>query len=105
MEIRKCLRPEDQIALYGDIRVAPGVAFYSHRRVLLYNATGSNLEFGSHYSDAPKTFFTDHDFSQLWNGTGRVFLVVPAEHKEEVRNRPPVAGQPPVASLGALRKE
>jgi len=126
MEIRKCLRPEDQIALYGDIRVAPGVAFYSHRRVLLYNATGSNLEFGSHYSDAPKTFFTDHDFSQLWKGTGRVFLVVPAEHKEEVRkrlpgnsiwilaetggktvyvNRPPVAGQPPVASLGALRKE
>jgi hypothetical protein len=121
MEIRKCLRPEDQIALYGDIRVAPGVAFYSHRRVLLYNATGSNLEFGSHYSDAPKTFFTDHGFSQLWNGTGRVFLVVPAEHKEEVRkrlpgnsiwilaetggktvyvNRPPVPGQPPVASLG-----
>jgi 4-amino-4-deoxy-L-arabinose transferase-like glycosyltransferase len=89
MEIKKNLRPEDQIALYGDIRVAPGIAFYSHRDVLLYNATGSNLEFGSHYPDAPKRFFDDQDFRQLWNSKGRVYLVVPAEHKEEVRERLP----------------
>lgn len=89
MEIKKCLRPEDKIALYGDIRVAPGIAFYSHRDVLLYNATGSNLEFGSHYPDAPKRFFNDQDFSALWKSSGRVFLVVPVEHKEEVRERLP----------------
>jgi 4-amino-4-deoxy-L-arabinose transferase-like glycosyltransferase len=89
MEMNKYLRPDDQIALYGDIRVAPGIAFYSHRGVLLYNATGSNLEFGSHYPDAPKRFFTDLDFPKLWEGTGRVFLVVPVEHKEEVRERLP----------------
>ena len=83
------LRPDDQIALYGDIRVAPGIAFYSHRDVLLYDATGSNLEFGSHYPDAPKRFFDDKDFSALWQGRRRVFLVVPAEHKEEVRERLP----------------
>ena len=89
LEINKSLRPDDQIALYGDIRVAPGIAFYSHRAVLLYNATGSNLEFGSHYPDAPKRFFNDLDFSALWEGSGRVFLVVPNEHKEEVRERLP----------------
>jgi 4-amino-4-deoxy-L-arabinose transferase-like glycosyltransferase len=89
LEISKSLRPEDQIALYGDIRVAPGIAFYSHRSVLLYNATGSNLEFGSHYPDAPKRFFTDQDFPKLWEGSGRVYLVVPVEHKEEVRERLP----------------
>ncbi len=89
MEINKNLRPEDQIALYGDIRVAPGIAFYSHRGVLLYNATGSNLEFGSHYPDAPKRFFGDQDFRQLWGAKGRVFLVVPVEHKREVRERLP----------------
>ena len=71
MEINKTLQPGDQIALYGDIRVAPGIAFYSQRRVLLYNATGSNLEFGSHYPDAPKTFFTDQDFRPLWEGAQR----------------------------------
>jgi 4-amino-4-deoxy-L-arabinose transferase-like glycosyltransferase len=121
MEINKNLRPEDQIALYGDIRVAPGIAFYSHRGVLLYNATGSNLEFGSHYPDAPKRFFGDQDFAQLWRGKGRVFLVVPMEHAEEVRqrlpgnsmwvlaetggkavymNQPLGPGQPPLSSLG-----
>jgi 4-amino-4-deoxy-L-arabinose transferase-like glycosyltransferase len=87
LEIKKTLRPDDQIALYGDIRVAPGIAFYSHRDVLLYNATGSNLEFGSHYPDAPKRFFGDNDFLQLWKDRGRVFLVVPAEHEQEVKTR------------------
>jgi 4-amino-4-deoxy-L-arabinose transferase-like glycosyltransferase len=89
MEINKCLKPDDQIALYGDIRVAPGIAFYSHRDVLLYDATGSNLEFGSHYPDAPKRFFSDSDFSKLWQGRGRVFLVVPVEHEMEVREKLP----------------
>jgi hypothetical protein len=89
LELNKSLRPDDQIALYGDIRVAPGIAFYSHRAVLLYNAAGSNLEFGSHYPDAPKRFFTDGDFPKLWEGRGRVFLVVPAAHDEEVRGRLP----------------
>jgi 4-amino-4-deoxy-L-arabinose transferase-like glycosyltransferase len=84
-ELTKYLRPSDQIALYGDIRVAPGIAFYSHRDVLLYDATESNLRFGSEYPDAPKRFFDDSDFSKLWKGSGRVFLVVPAEHKEDVR--------------------
>ena len=89
LEMSKSLRPDDQIALYGDIRVAPGIAFYSHRPVLLYNATESNLEFGSHYSDAPKRFFNDSDFSTLWKASGRVFLVVPEMHKEDVRKRLP----------------
>jgi 4-amino-4-deoxy-L-arabinose transferase-like glycosyltransferase len=89
LEMNKSLRPDDQIALYGDIRVAPGIAFYSHRAVLLYNAAGSNLEFGSHYPDAPKRFFTDLDFPKLWEGSGRVFLVVPVAHDGEVRGRLP----------------
>ncbi len=89
LEMNKSLRPDDQIALYGDIRVAPGIAFYSHRAVLLYNAAGSNLEFGSHYPDAPKRFFTDADFPKLWEGNSRVFLVVPQAHDEEVHGRLP----------------
>ena len=87
LELNKSLKPDDQIALYGDIRVAPGIAFYSHRNVLLYDATGSNLEFGSHYADAPKRFFNDEEFRNLWEGSGRVFLVVPSEHLEEVREK------------------
>ena len=120
MDINKSLKPDDRIAVYGDIRVAPSIAFYSHRNLLLYDATGSNLEFGSHYPDAPKRFFGDSDFSELWQGRDRVFLVVPAEHQEEVReklhgksiwlfaeaggktvflNQPSEPGQSPLASL------
>jgi 4-amino-4-deoxy-L-arabinose transferase-like glycosyltransferase len=89
LEMNKSLRSGDKIALYGDIRVAPGIAFYSHREVLLYNAAGSNLEFGSHYPDAPKRFFTDLDFPKLWESSGRVFLVVPDAHDRDVRGRLP----------------
>jgi 4-amino-4-deoxy-L-arabinose transferase-like glycosyltransferase len=85
LEISRSLQPGDQIALYGDIRVAPGIAFYSHRAVLLYDATESNLRFGSQYPDAPKRFFDDTDFAELWRGSQRVFLVVPAERAQEVR--------------------
>jgi hypothetical protein len=120
-EIKKDLKPEDQIALFGDIRVAPGIAFYTHRDVLLYDATGSNLEYGSHYPDAPKRFYNDEEFRKLWEGAGRVFLVVPEEHIPEVReklrgdsmwvyadtggkiayvNQPPEPGAPPVATQG-----
>jgi 4-amino-4-deoxy-L-arabinose transferase-like glycosyltransferase len=84
-KIEPYLRPVDQIALYGDIRVAPGVAFYSHRNVLLYDARESNLRFGSRYPDAPKRFYDDKDFSELWKGPARVFLVVPEEEERDAR--------------------
>ena len=63
--------------------------FYAHRRVLLYNASGSNLEFGSRYPDAPKTFFTDRDFLALWAGPRRVLLVVPEDKNAEVLEKLP----------------
>jgi 4-amino-4-deoxy-L-arabinose transferase-like glycosyltransferase len=89
LEINRHLRRGDQIALYGDLRVAPGIALYSHHRVLLYNATNSLLEFGSHYVDAPKTFFDDSEFLRLWSGPGRVLLVVPGDKLEEARGKLP----------------
>jgi 4-amino-4-deoxy-L-arabinose transferase-like glycosyltransferase len=88
-EINKTLGPGDAVVLYGDIRVAPGVAFYCHRRVLLYAAEGSNLTFGSHYGDAPKTFLSDPEFLALWSGPRRVLLVVPAHKEAEALGRLP----------------
>jgi hypothetical protein len=87
--INQSFRPGDQIAVYGDIRAAASIGFYTHQRLWLYNATSSNLEFGSHYSDAPKVFLTDQDFPQLWNGIQRVFLVVPECRTDDVLNRIP----------------
>jgi 4-amino-4-deoxy-L-arabinose transferase-like glycosyltransferase len=88
-EINKISKPGDQVALYGDIRVAASIGFYAHRRLWLYNARESNLEYGSHYPDAPKVFLTDADFPSFWNGARRVFLVVPNTQTEEALQRLP----------------
>ena len=100
MELNKRLRPGDRIALYGDLPVAPGIAFYCHRRVLLYNASGSELEFGSRYADAPKTFFGDQDFLSLWSGPDRVLLIVPADKNEEALRKLPRDSTRILAALG-----
>ncbi len=89
MKINETLGPGDAIVLYGDIRVAPGVAFYCHRRVLLYAAEGSNLTFGSRYPDAPKTFLSDPEFLALWREPRRVLLVVPPHKEAEALGRLP----------------
>jgi len=100
LEIRESLGPNDRIALMGDIRVAPGIAFYAHRRVLLYRASGSNLEIGARYADAPKTFYGDADFLRLWGGGDRVVLVVPADRNEEALRILPKDSTRVLASAG-----
>ncbi len=79
------LHAGDRVALYGDIRFAPGIAFYGHRRVLLVGAVGSELVFGSRFADAPKTLYSPDEFAALWNGPGRVVLVAPAARSDEIR--------------------
>jgi 4-amino-4-deoxy-L-arabinose transferase-like glycosyltransferase len=99
-QLQRILRPQDVVALYGDIRVAPGIAFYDHRRVLLLAATGSNLEFGSRFADAPKTFYSVEEFRTLWNGTRRVLLVAPEDKADELRRELPDPRMEVVATAG-----
>ncbi len=99
-QISGILRPDDLVALYGDIRVAPGIAFYDHRRVLLLDAANSDLEFGSRFADAPKTFYSIDEFRPLWNGTSRVLLVAPEDKAEEIRRELPRSPLEVVAASG-----
>jgi 4-amino-4-deoxy-L-arabinose transferase-like glycosyltransferase len=79
MEINRYVGPDDRLVVYGDFRASASVAFYTHRRLLLYKAPYSELEYGSRFPDAPKVFLNDHDFSALWRGHARVFLIVPVD--------------------------
>lgn len=100
LRLNAVLRPTDVVAFYGDIRVAPGVAFYGRRRVLLWNARVTNLAFGAKYPDAPKTLYGDADFAELWNGPGRVVLVVPADAEAEALGKLPAGSYRVLARSG-----
>jgi len=78
MQLRQYLRPGDRVIIYGDYAAASSVAFYTHRPLYMYHAPYSELEQGSHFPDAPKIFLNDQDFSSLWKGSNRVFLIVPS---------------------------
>ena len=77
LELNKSLREDDQIAVYGDFTAASSVAFYTRRRLWLYHAPYSELEYGAQFLDAPKIFINDRDFHALWRGRTRMFLIVP----------------------------
>lgn len=80
-ELNQYLSPDAQLVVYGDFARASSVAFYTHRRLFLYNAPYSELEYGAHFPDAPKVFLHDQDFSALWASRARVLLIVPARQK------------------------
>ena len=87
MELNKYLRPSDRVVIYGDFAASSSLAFYTHRQLCMYNAPYSELEYGSQFPDAPKIFFNDQDFSSLWNGRDRVFLIVPSAQLQSARAR------------------
>lgn len=76
-KINQYLRPQDQVAVYGDFDDTSSIAFYTGRRVWIYNGLINNLVFGSKYPDAPHIFLNDAEFAALWKRPERVFLVVP----------------------------
>jgi hypothetical protein len=94
------LRPEDAIAIYGEYDASSSVAFYTHRRLLIWNGRKNNLEPGSYYPDAPRIFLTDAEFPKLWGGSRRVFLFVPEDQRAEAQKRLPAAGTYLLAESG-----
>jgi 4-amino-4-deoxy-L-arabinose transferase-like glycosyltransferase len=92
--------PADTLALYGEFDAMSGVAFYSNRQLLLWNGRYNNLAAGSYYPDAPHVFLTDPEFLALWQGTNRVLLFVPSEHRAAAAQRLPAAGTYLLAESG-----
>ncbi len=81
------IHPEDTLVLYGEFDAGSSIAFYTHRRLLIYNGRYNNLAAGSYYPDAPHIFLRDADFPPLWQSAQRVFLFVPEQQREAARQR------------------
>lgn len=92
--------PEDTLALYGEFDTMSTIAFYTDRRLLLWNGRYNNLEAGSYYPDAPHIFLADSEFLDLWRSEQRVFLFVPFEDRAAATRRLPEAGTYLIAKSG-----
>lgn len=99
-ELRQRMRPGDQLVLYGEYDAASSLAFYTGRRLWIFNGRYNGLEYGSNYPDAPRIFLTDQEFAPLWRGPMRVFLIVPADQTSAALTRLPENGTYLVAQLG-----
>ncbi len=51
------------------------VFFYTNRDALLLNGRINNLVYGSYAPGAPDVFINDQQWKQMWDGTGRCYLV------------------------------
>jgi hypothetical protein len=94
------LTSADTLALYGEFDAMSGVAFYGNRQLLLWNGRYNNLAAGSYYPDAPHIFLTDPEFLALWQGSKRVLLFVPSEHRAAAAQHLPAAGTYLLAESG-----
>lgn len=94
------IRNEDTVALYGEFDTLSTIAFYTDRRLLLWNGRYNNMAEGSRYPDAPHIFLEDREFLNLWRGPDRVFLFVPLEHRDDAAQRLPKSGTYLIAENG-----
>ncbi len=109
-QINRYLRPQDQVAAYGDFDDTSSVAFYTRRRMWMYvpDSAGTgidyhlvdNLTFGSKFADAPHIFLNDAEFARLWKQPERVFLVVPELQRAAALPRLRALGAWTFAQLG-----
>ena len=77
------------VAIYGEFDASSSVAFYTGRRLLIWNGRYNNLEPGSYYPDAPPTFLTDEGFLHIWEGPNQVLLFVPSDKRAEAAKHLP----------------
>jgi len=74
-EILRHLNENPNIIIDGKYEEMSSVAFYTRQPVFVYDGQTYNLEYGSHYPDAPPLFLNDAGLRQLWNQSRRLFLV------------------------------
>jgi hypothetical protein len=68
-------RPDDLIAIDGELTSGSTLLFYTGEPVHLVNGRINGPWFGSFWPDAPAVFETDASLDQLWAGSRRIFLL------------------------------
>jgi hypothetical protein len=99
-KVKAQIEPTDTVAIYGEFDASSSVAFYTGRKLLIWNGRYNNLEAGSYYPDAPHIFLKDEEFLPLWQSPQRVFLFVPSDKRDDLAKHLPVTGSYLLAESG-----
>lgn len=82
MAIRQHYSPGEIIVVNGEYSWGSTVNFYTGVQLHLVNSKRTGLWFGSLFADAPKIFEDVTSFTQLWNGSRRVYLFTKEFNKQ-----------------------
>lgn len=83
-DLKRELRPEDRMMIYGDQAFGSSLLFYLRRPIELVNGNTTSMWWGSTYPDAPKIFLDDAGLRAAWDSGTRVFLFVPQHERGRV---------------------
>jgi hypothetical protein len=73
--ITRDFQPGDQIIIEGPYENFASANFYTGQRSRVLRGLFGDLEFGSHYPEAQRSFLEEEEFLRLWRGKERVFLL------------------------------
>lgn len=67
-------QPDDRIVVNGVYERGSSINFYTGLQLSVLNGHFGNLWYGSYFADAPRIFFDDPTFIDLWKSKTRVFF-------------------------------
>jgi 4-amino-4-deoxy-L-arabinose transferase-like glycosyltransferase len=76
-------QPGELIVSDGEYTRTTSINFYTGVQELILNGRINGLWYGSLFPDSPPIFLDDQQFASLWNGTKRVYLVTPGDHRRD----------------------
>jgi 4-amino-4-deoxy-L-arabinose transferase-like glycosyltransferase len=86
MAIGKQYQPGDTIVVLGKYEDASTLNFYLHVPLRSLHIPTGNMWYGAQFPDAPRVWETQASFTELWKGSGRVFLWTEQENPPELAN-------------------
>ncbi len=86
MAIGKQYQPGDTIVILGKYEDASTLNFYLHEPLRSLHIPTGNMWYGAQFPDAPRVWETQASFTELWRGSGRVFLWTEQENPPELAN-------------------
>lgn len=78
--------PAGQLISNGEYYNFSSVYFYRNEKPLLWNGRVNNLEYGSYAPGSPDVFLDDRQFTEIWNGPRRAYVLSDGAGLERLRS-------------------